>query len=265
MLSPLKHHWPEYLIEAWALGTFMISAGSFATLLFYPGSPVYLLIPNGFLRGFVMGIAMGITAIAHVYSPWGKRSGAHMNPAVTLAFFRLGKLAPWDALFYILAQFMGGLIGVWLVAIVLRTAFTDLPVGYAVTVPGQWGWPAALFAELVMAFGLMLMVLIVSNHKHLSPFTGVFAGLLVATYITFVAPISGMSINPARSFASALPAHVWTAFWIYYFAPPLAMLAAVELYLHVTKANPRKLCGKLCPNSETPCICTHCCCDTHYV
>lgn len=265
MLSSLKHHWLEYLIEAWGLGTFMVSAGSFATLLFYPESPLYPLIPNEFLRGLVMGIVMGITAIALIYSPWGKRSGAHMNPAVTLAFFRLGKLAPWDALFYVLAQFIGGLVGIWLVAIVLRTAFTDLPVGYAVTVPGHWGWPAALVAELVMAFGLMLMVLIVSNHKHGSPFTGVLAGLLVATYITLAAPISGMSINPARSFASAFPAHVWTAFWIYYFAPPLAMLAAVELYLHFTKANPHKLCGKLCPNSETPCICTHCCCDTHYV
>ena len=262
MLSPLHNHWPEYLIEAWGLGAFMVSAGSFATLLFYPNSPVYPLVPDGW-RGALMGVAMGLTAIALIYSPWGKRSGAHMNPAVTLAFFRLGKLAPWDALFYVLAQFIGGAIGVRLVATLLRAAFTGLPVNYVVTVPGYWGWPGALLAELVMAFGLMLMVLVTSNHKRWFRFTGVFAGLMVATYITFIAPISGVSINPARSFASAFSAHIWTAFWIYYFAPPLAMLTAVEVYLRWTKANPRKLCGKLCPNSETPCICTQCCCDAN--
>ncbi|WP_017300938.1 MIP/aquaporin family protein [Nodosilinea nodulosa] len=260
MLSSLRRHWPEYAIEAWGLGLFMVSAGGFATLLFYPNSPVYALIPSGG-RGVLMGVAMGLTAIAIIYSPWGKRSGAHINPAVTLAFFRLGKLAPWDAFFYVVAQFIGGLVGVWLVAIALQTAFTDRPIDYIVTVPGPWGWPAALLAEFIMAFGLMLMVLVVSNHKRWSQLTGLFAGLMVATYITFAAPISGMSINPARSFASALPAQVWTAFWIYYFAPPLAMLAAVEVYLRWTRANPRHLCGKLCPNVETPCLCTSCCCE----
>lgn len=263
MLPTLRQHWPEYLIEAWGLGTFMVSAGGFATLLFYPQSPIYGLIADGVLRRMLMGLAMGLTAIGLIYSPWGKRSGAHMNPAVTLAFFRLGKLTSWDAAFYGLAQFIGGAIGVALVARILGAAFTGLPVDYAVTVPGQWGWPAALLAELSMAFCLMLMVLVVSNHKRWFQLTGVFAGLMVATYITFVAPISGMSMNPARSFASALPAQVWTAFWIYYFAPPLAMLAAVEVYLRWTRANPRKLCGKLCPNSETRCICTQCCCDAN--
>ncbi|MGF1567849.1 MAG: MIP/aquaporin family protein [Nodosilinea sp.] len=263
MLSTLRQHWPEYLIEAWGLGTFMVSAGGFGTLLFYPESPVYGLIPNPLVRRVLMGGAMGVTAISLIYSPWGKRSGAHLNPAVTLAFFRLSKLAPWDALGYGLAQFIGGFIGVGLVALTVGTPFTDLPIDYVVTVPGIWGWPGALLAELTMAFGLMLMVLVVSNHPRWSPWTGVFSGLLVATYIILAAPISGMSINPARTFASALSAQVWTAVWIYYFAPPLAMLAAVEVYLRRTRANPRQLCGKLCPNAETPCICTPCCCEVN--
>lgn len=208
-----------------------------------------------------MGIAMGLTAIALVYSPWGKRSGAHFNPAVTLAFFRLGKFTPWDSFFYVLAQFIGGLTGVKLVAVLWGHLFTDAPVHYIVTVPGKWGIGTAFVAELLMAFALMLMVLIVSNHQRWFRLTGIFAGLMLATYITLAAPISGPSLNPARSFASALSAQVWTAFWIYYFAPPLAMMVAVELYLRSTRANPRKLCGRLCPNSETPCPCIQCCCD----
>ncbi|MEO0987208.1 MAG: aquaporin [Cyanobacteria bacterium J06639_14] len=212
MLRSLQAHWPEYLMEGAELGAFMVSAGLFATLLYAESSPVPSLIPHAFLRGVLMGIAMGVSAIAIIYSPWGKRSGAHFNPAVTLAFYRLGKLAAWDAIFYVLAQFIGGLVGVVLVAGVLGDPFTRVPVNYVVTIPGAWGWGAALVAEAGMAFGLMSMVLVVSNHPKLHEFTGVFAGILVTLFIIIAAPISGMSINPARTFASGLPADIWTAF-----------------------------------------------------
>jgi aquaporin Z len=255
-------HWREYLIEAWGLGTFMVSAGVFATLLYSPNSPIWQIIPNEFLRGLIMGIAMGLTAIAIIYSPWGKRSGAHINPAVTITFFRLKKITLLDTLGYIFAQFVGGLLGVLLVAAILRNLFTNPPVNYVVTVPGSWGLFAALAAEFILSLVLMLMVLVTSNNDRLSKYTGIFAGILVATYITFEAPISGMSINPARTFASALPAQIWTAFWIYYFAPPLAMLLAAEIYLRY-RGKPKTICYKLCPNGEQPCIATKCCgsCD----
>ena len=261
LLRSLQAHWPEYLMEGAELGAFMVSAGLFATLLYAGASPVPLLIPHLFWRGVLMGIAMGGSAIAIIYSPWGKRSGAHFNPAVTLAFYRLGKLAAWDAFFYVLAQFIGGVIGVVLVAVVLQDPFTQVPVNYVVTIPGAWGWGAALLAETAMAFGLMTMVLVVSNHPKLHRYTGMFAGLLVSVFITFAAPISGMSINPARTFASGFPADIWTAFWIYYFAPPLAMLAAAELYKTITQLLPRAICGKLCLNTETPCLCIDCPCN----
>ena len=81
MIRVLKQHWPEYLIEAWALGTFMVSAALFTALLEYPGSPAHQLIPNSDVRRALIGLAMGLIAIALIYSPWGQRSGAHMNPA----------------------------------------------------------------------------------------------------------------------------------------------------------------------------------------
>lgn len=260
MLKSLKLHWPEYLMEGAELGLFMILAGSFATLLFAEISPIPSLIPSPFWRGLLMGVVMGMCAIAIIYSPWGKRSGAHFNPAVTLAFYRLGKLTGWDAAFYVLFQFLGGSAGIATAAFLLGEAFTGSPVNYIVTVPGAWGWFAALVAEALMAFGLMTLVLVVSNHPKLHPFTGVFAGIMVATFITVAAPVSGMSINPARTFASGFSSQVWTGFWIYYFAPPLAMLAAAELYQRVTGCYPGDICGKLCPNTDVPCPCIDCPC-----
>lgn len=261
MIKSVQDHWPNYLIEAWGLGTFMVSAGVLATLLYAENSP--LSFPHPLLRDLVMGLGMGSTAIAIIYSPWGKRSGAHINPAVTLTFFRLKKIAAWDAFFYILAQFMGALIGVLLVAVALGSPFQQPPVNYVVTVPGPLGWFTALVVEFTIAFVLMTMVLWVSNTPRMGHLTGLFSGMLVTLYVIFSAPISGFGMNPARTFGSALPAQTWTAFWIYYFAPPIAMLVAAELYQRISKMRSQSICSKLCPNGETPCISPVCCgeCD----
>ena len=98
-MRTLRAHWPEYAIEAWALGIFMISAGCFGVLLEASISPLPRAIENADVRRALGGLAMGLTAVVLIYSPWGKRSGAHMNPAVTLAFLRLNHVARWDAAF----------------------------------------------------------------------------------------------------------------------------------------------------------------------
>jgi len=110
----LRRHWPEYLIEAVGLGLFMIAASLVTILLEYPASPLHQALPNPVLRRLLIGLGMGLTAIGLIYSPWGMRSGAHLNPAVTLTFWRLGKVDSWDALGYVVAQFMGGAAGLGL-------------------------------------------------------------------------------------------------------------------------------------------------------
>jgi aquaporin Z len=231
MTRALREHWPEYLCEATELGLFMISASLFTILLWHPSSPILNVIPNAFVRRMLTGMAMGGTAIALFFSPLGKRSGAHFNPAVTLAFWRLGKVKNWDAVFYVIAQFMGGITGVFIVSLFARTALADPAVKFVATLPGPAGAGIAFIAEIVIAFVLMSVVLLVSNTPHLAQFTGLFAGLLVATYITFEAPLSGMSMNPARTFGSAFVGHLWTGLWIYFTAPVLAMQAAAALFL----------------------------------
>lgn len=235
MIRALRQHWPEYLCEAACLGLFMVSAGVFTALLEYPNSPVHQALPNDFLRLALNGLAMGLTAITIIYSPIGARSGAHMNPAVTWTFFRLGKVKPWDALFYPVFQTLGGVVGVLLVKFALGKIFTDAPVNYVVTVPGKAGVNTAFIAETAIACGMMLMVLFMTNKPKLARFTGLCGGALVFLYITFEAPLSGMSINPARTVASALPSGNWTATWIYFIAPIAGMLLAVEIYRALRK------------------------------
>jgi len=253
MIDAWKRHWPEYLLEAAELGLFMISACAFTVLLFHPASPVTQVIQNEGIRRLLMGVAMGATAVALIFSPFGKRSGAHFNPAVTLTFLRLGKIAPWDAAFYILFQFVGGIVGVLMATIFFRNLVAHPAVNYAVTVPGPEGQTAAFVAELTIAFILMTVILTISNTKRLGRWTGLFAGALVAIYIRLEAPISGMSMNPARTFGSAFGAHVWTSLWIYFTAPPLGMLLAAEVYKRV-KGGQAVACAKLHHYNNRRCI-----------
>lgn len=240
-------------MEGAGLGIFMLSACLVGTTLEYVASPVREAVANPFLRRIPMGIAMGLTAIGIIYSPWGKQSGAHINPSITIAFFRLGKIEPWDAVFYVVAQFVGGLAGVLLVAAVLGRYVADPSVNYVATIPGPSGPGVAFLAEVVISFVLMMVVLVTTNAHRMARFTGLFAGFLVATYIIVEAPLSGMSINPARTFASALPAWLWTAFWVYFTAPPLGMLLAAEIYLRL-RGNHRIFCAKLHHQNHERCI-----------
>lgn len=244
-------HWPEYLIEAAALGVFMISACVFGTLIWHPSSPVYGLLDAPLAQRAVMGVAMALTLLAIVYSPPGKRSGAHMNPAFTLAFLRLGRVAPRDAVFYTVAQFVGACAGVLAAYWLLGMALADPAVSFVVTKPGSSGVTVAFVAEAAIAFGLMTVVLRTLGAPRLERYTGLAAAVLVAVYITVEAPLSGMSMNPARTFGSAFVAGDWTAVWVYFSAPVVGMLVAAQL--HVTRRGRAAVpCAKM--RHATPCI-----------
>jgi aquaporin Z len=254
--SSLRLHWPEYLMEASELCLYMFFTCVFATLLRHPASPLRHFIVEELPRRVLMGSAMGVTAIAIVMSPWGKQSGAHFNPGITVAFFWLGKVELWDAFWYATGQFLGGISGVALAAALLRGAASDGAVRYAVTAPGVYGDGAAFVAELIISFILMSTILFASNREKLARYTPYFSGALVLIYLTLEAPISGASTNPARSLGSALHASYWHALWIYFVAPPLGMLAAAEVFLRARGGVPPR-CAKLYHTSDKRCI-FHC-------
>jgi len=205
-------------MEAWGLGTFMVMACIGTAVLWHPESPIeHWIGDNPLLQRLLMGVAMGLTAIGIVYSPWGKRSGAHINPALTLTFLRLGKIHFWDAVFYVIFQFL------------------------------------AFVAEMLISAGIMGTVLFATNQPKLMNVTGILIGCLLVLYITFEAPFSGMSMNPARTVGSAVVANVWTDWWVYFLAPAIGMLAAAEVYLW-TKGKDAVHCAKLNHTTDVRCI-----------
>lgn len=252
--AALRGHWPEYLAEAAGLGAIMLVAAAATAAVEVPLLPVFEGLPP-LARRTVEGAAIAGTAVAAIYSRWGRQSGAHFNPAVTLTFLALGKVRPVDAAFYAAAQVLGGLAGLLLAASLLGDAVRLPPTAWIVTVPGQAGVAAAFLAELLCAFLLMGVVLAFAGLPRAMPFTGLAAGALIFCFIAFEAPVSGFGMNPARSFASALPAGVWTAFWIYLLAPPLGMLGAAALARALPRLRPLP-CAKLIHDTATRCI--HC-------
>jgi len=222
-------NWKSYFIEAWALGMFMISASLFVVLFEHPAFYVKTAITNDAIRRMCIGAAMGITAIFLIYSRWGKHSGAHMNPAVTLANYFLDRISFRDAAGYIFFQAIGASMAMLLLKYFFQNYLSDTSVNFIVTRPGKAGVAIAAIAEFIMSFTMFLTIMIVSNSR-LEKYTGYFAGGLVFIFITVEAPLSGMSINPARSLGAAVAAGSWGSFWLYIISPVAGMLLSAYFF-----------------------------------
>jgi aquaporin Z len=243
-------------MEFTGMGLYLLCTCIFATLLQHPASPIRQILANGILRRACFGISVGATILAIVLTPWGKQSGGHLNPAITFTFYRLGKVEFWDAIFYGIAQFAGATAGVAIATFLLLGAPGNPTIRYAATLPGVYGTGVALLAQVAISFVLMLTVLFASNHNVLSRYTPYFVGALYAIFITLEAPLSGMSMNPARTFGSAFLGRYWDALWVYFTAPTVGMLVAAELFLLV-RGGIGPYCAKLDHTSNKRCIFCH--------
>lgn len=197
--------------------------------------------------------AGGATAV--VYSPLGQRSGGHLNPAVTLAFLRLGKMTRQSAASYIGAQLVGALAGALAVRLLWRTLADSAAVG--VTLPGVGGPVAAFFAEIGITFLLVTLILQFVDRPRLMRYTAAAAGALVALLVFLEAPVSGTSLNPARSLGPAIPSGIYAWLWIYVIAPPVGALLASWLH---RRSRGTVRCGKLFHTDRYACRFLDCQC-----
>jgi aquaporin Z len=229
-MTPRHAGWREYAIEGALLAVFLISASAFTILVEHPRGLLSGLVTGRQARLVVEGVAMALTAVALIYSRWGMRTGAHMNPAVTLALSRLRTMRRRDVAGYITGQFAGGVAGMAVAAVLFGSALSHPSVHWVVTRPGPSGPAAAFAAECLMTLAMMTMVLRLSSHPRWATRTGLVSAALLATFIIVEAPISGVSLNPARTLGPALFARDFTAIWIYFVAPPAGMVLAALVY-----------------------------------
>ena len=252
LADALRAHWREYLMEGAELAALMLGTCVWGTLFYSRESPLKGLDIPGALDSVLMGIAIALTIFLIIGSPFGRRSGAHCNPAVTLTFLWLGRIHRWDAAWYVSAHFTGAVAGVLAARQILGTRLSAAPVRYMVTLPGSYGSAIAFLWEFLLSALLMGTVLYASNHRLLTRFTPLFVALLTVLYYAFSSSISGFSVNPARSFSSALFAWVWQGIWIYFLAPCLGMLTAAALYVRIMGRN-RVYCAKVFHDRRSIC------------
>jgi aquaporin Z len=218
-----KSEFSKYCDEALGLGIFMFSAGFFDMLIEYPGLPFRAHLPSALLRRFLIGLTMGLTALYIFTSKFGKASGAYINPSVTIVRYWLRDISLRDSIFYTIFQLVGGTAGLYLVYLLFPQKISAPAINYIVTVPGKSGITMAFISEMVISFLLIIVVLFTEKGKF-SKYTAYFVAAMITLFITFEAPYSGMSMNPARTFSSAIVAGQWRAFWLYCLAPTLGML-----------------------------------------
>jgi aquaporin Z len=239
-------------MESAELGALMLSVCICGTLIYGDESPFKPFALSGITKSLLMGTAVAVTTFLIIRSPFGRRSGAHLNPSVTLAFFWLGRVHRWDAVYYIMAHFAGATAGVLAARQILGLRLAAPSVLYMVTVPGTHGSAMTFAAEFLLSALLMVMVLYSSNHRLLFRFTPALVAVLTILFFVLSPSKSGFSINPARTFSSALLAWVWQGVWIYFSAPCLGTLSAAAIYIKTVGLN-RVYCAKVFHDMRSVC------------
>ncbi len=233
----LKFNLEAYLMEAIGIAGFIIGAGLLTILLEHPD----LFVMKSWLKDYPtlrrvpMGVIMG-AYVAVVVLLTGKKSGGHINPAATWTFYRLNKMSAANAWLYTLAQFIGACGAAMLLKLTMGDLFSNEKIDYGVTKPmPPYTFMTAFWAEFIISFLLMLVTLFTITSKRYKKYIALISGILIGLYLVIEIPFSGMSLNPARSFAGSLAANKWECLWIYFIAPPSAMLLAAEVFIQSKK------------------------------
>ncbi len=193
---------------------------------FGPGSPVRPLLPGASSRLLLTGLVFAGTGSLVALSPLGRLSGAHLNPAVTLAFWLRGSVHPHDLAGYICAQVIGAGVGVGVVA--LAWGATARAVAFGATVPQPGVSPvAALAVETLMTTVLIGVILAMVSSMRTARWTPLVVWLVAATLVWQGAPFTGTGLNPARSLWPDLFAGRLGVYWIYLLGPLAGAVAAV--------------------------------------
>jgi aquaporin Z len=216
-----------FVAEFVCTAVLLLTGLSLVIFMFGKGSPIIPFILNEGSRRRITGFIFGLFGALIASSPLGKESGAHMNPAVTLGFYLVGRLDARTAGVYVLGQLSGATLGV---LPLLAWGSMGRSVEFGATLPGQtWPVRTALLGEIVTTFCLVTLLCVFIGIRQLRRFTPAMIPPLYAVMSYYEAPISGTSTNPARSLGPALISGQWHAWWIYWVGPLIGALLAILL------------------------------------
>jgi aquaporin NIP len=189
---------------------------------------------HGALGAVGIGLVFGLVIMVMVYAT-GHLSGAHINPAVTVAFTLTRHFPPREAVAYVAAQSAGASAA----ALVLLGVWTDTPADLGATVPSVGAGSAFLYEAILTAFLMFVIMAVATDTRAVGAAAAIAIGGTVGLDALFGGPVTGASMNPARSFGPALASGQWHEFWVY-LAGPLAGAAAGALAYQLVRGTTAK-------------------------
>ena len=214
-----------FLSEMCGTALLLMIGLSSVIFMFSESSPFVTLVPSVTLRRMLNGFFFGSVGAAIALSPIGRISGAHINPVVTMGFYLTGKLTRRSAIGYVVAQLCGAIVGC---LPLLLWGSMGRSMAYAVTLPGHgYSTSVVILGEVVTTFCLITYLCIFLAFHRLRRYTPFFIPFLFAIMVPLEAGISGISVNPARSFGPSVISGVWTGWWIYWVGPVIGGLLGI--------------------------------------
>jgi aquaporin Z len=242
-MDRMKEHLKAYASEF--VGTAILMIAGIAAISFNFGEQSQLanLLPNETLRLALAGAGFALGANIVIYSALGQTSGGHLNPAITIAFWMQGKIETKQLAPYMFCQCLGALAGTWFVA----TLIPDLSssVGHGVTSIADTITPGvAILLEALLTMAFVLMIFWMTSCHDRARYTGLCVFIYLVIVVPLEAPLTGTSINPARSIGPAIYANNYTDLVIYIIAPMTGAIAGTLIARYVLNQRPK--CKRVC-------------------
>jgi aquaporin Z len=216
--------WQVFVSELVGTALLVLVGLSLVILMFGEGSPIKGVLPSEGWRRLITGFLLGTTGALIALSPVGARSGAHINPVVTLAFRVMGKLDLRTTLGYVIAQLAGAILGA---LPLLAWGSMGRSVAFGATLPGEgYAIETVLLGEVITTFAMVAGLCVCLGFRRIRPFTPAMFPFLYAVMVYAESPISGTSTNPARSLGPAIVSGQWEGWWIYWVGPLIGSFAA---------------------------------------
>lgn len=221
----------EYkLLISEVIGTALLLFGGLSIVIFNwgEGSVVAYIIHSDMVRTILTGFMFGCVGCLVALSPVGKISGAHINPAVSIAFWLRGRMKTRLMIGYVAAQMIGAAIGCFPLPFLWGNQGRSIE--YGITLPGKSGVGAAFLSEVLATFCLIFYLYIFIGRKNLRKYTPFGIPFLYSVLNIFFAAPSGDSTNPARSFGPALISRNFDHYWLYWVAPAIGVIIATVIF-----------------------------------